>query len=53
MKGIQSILTAPRTGRDIAHTKYLLSKEVDWGIDINYIMKDEGLPEVKCFLTAQ
>ena len=35
--------------RDKAHTKYLLSKEVDWGLDINYIMKDDGLPEIKSF----
>ncbi len=32
--------------RDKAHTKYLLEKEVDWGININYILKKEGLPEV-------
>jgi len=31
--------------RDKTHTRYLLSKEVDWGMDINYIMKDEGVPE--------
>ncbi len=36
--------------RDKAHTGYLLSREVDWGIDINYVMKNEGLPEVKSFL---
>jgi len=36
--------------RDKAHTKYLLSKEVDWGMNINYIMKDEGLPEVRGYL---
>ncbi len=36
--------------RDKANTKYLLSKEVDWGMDINYVMKDTGLPEVRGFL---
>ncbi|NLW60123.1 MAG: phosphoenolpyruvate carboxykinase (GTP) [Firmicutes bacterium] len=36
--------------RDKANTKYLLSKEVDWGLDINYILKDEGLPEIRSFL---
>jgi len=36
--------------RDKAHTKYLLSKEVDWGMNINYIMKDKGLPEVRSYL---
>ena len=37
-------------GRDPAHTKYLLSKEVDWGLKINYILKDEGLPEIRSIL---
>ena len=32
--------------RDKANTKYMLSEEVDWGMDVNYIMKDKGLPEV-------
>ena len=36
--------------RDKANTKYLLSKEVDWGLNINYILKDEGLPEIRSFL---
>lgn len=33
--------------RDKINTKYMLSEKVDWGMDINYIMKDVGLPEVK------
>ena len=33
-------------GRDKANTRYLLSQKVDWGIDINCILKDEGLPEI-------
>ena len=37
-------------GRDPKNTAYLLSKEVDWGIDINYVMKDKGLPEIKSIL---
>ena len=37
-------------GRDPAHTKYLLSKEVDWGLKVNYILKDEGLPEIRSIL---
>lgn len=36
--------------RDKANTKYMLSEKVDWGMDINYIMKDKGLPEVRGFL---
>ncbi len=36
--------------RDKANTRYMLSEEVDWGMDINYIMKDKGLPEVRGFL---
>ena len=27
-----------------------MSKEVDWGLNINYILKDEGLPEIRSFL---
>lgn len=38
--------------RDKAHTKYLLSKKVDWGLDINYVMKDEGLPEIMSFFDS-
>ena len=33
-------------GRDKAHTSYLLSREVDWGMDINYVLKKDGLPEI-------
>jgi len=36
--------------RDKANTKYLLSKEVDWGLNINYILKDKGLPEIRSIL---
>ncbi len=36
--------------RDKANTKYLLSKEVDWGLDINYALKPEGLNEVLSYL---
>jgi len=36
--------------RDKENTKYLLSKEVNWGMDINYIMKDKGVPEVRGYL---
>ena len=32
--------------RDKANTKYMLSEEVNWGMNVNYIMKDKGLPEV-------
>ena len=37
-------------GRDKANTKYLLSKDVDWGIKINTIEKDKGLKEIFSFL---
>lgn len=36
--------------RDKENTRYLLSREMDWGIDINSINKEEGLKEVKTFL---
>ncbi|MBN1623694.1 MAG: phosphoenolpyruvate carboxykinase (GTP) [Clostridia bacterium] len=36
--------------RDKANTRYLLEEEVNWGMDVNYIMKDKGLPEVLGFL---
>lgn len=36
--------------RDKANSKYMLSEEVNWGMDVNYIMKDKGLPEVLGFL---
>ncbi|MBN2396217.1 MAG: phosphoenolpyruvate carboxykinase (GTP) [Candidatus Atribacteria bacterium] len=37
-------------GRDKPHTKYLLFKDVDWGLGVNYIEKDEGLKEIYSFL---
>ena len=37
-------------GRDKSHTKYLLSKYVDWGLGVNYIEKDKGLKEIYSFL---
>jgi len=37
-------------GRDKAHTKYLLSKDVDWGINVNSIEKDKGLKEIYSYL---
>ena len=36
-------------GRDKENTRYLLSKKVDWGIDINSIDKDKGLEEIKSY----
>lgn len=36
--------------RDKANTRYLLEEEVNWGMDVNYIMKEKGLPEVLGFL---
>ena len=36
--------------RDKEHTKYLLSKKVDWGLGINYVEKEKGLNEVRSFL---
>jgi len=36
-------------GRDKGNTRYLLSKKVDWGIDINSIDKDKGLEEIKSY----
>ncbi|HRX41874.1 MAG TPA: phosphoenolpyruvate carboxykinase, partial [Clostridia bacterium] len=35
--------------RDKANTRYLLEEEVNWGMDVNYIMKEKGLPEVLGF----
>ncbi len=47
MKGHTIHFDSPKDqGRDKAHTKYLLSKEVDWGMNINYVLKKEGLPEI-------
>jgi phosphoenolpyruvate carboxykinase (GTP) len=37
-------------GRDKAATKYLLSKDVDFGLDINSMDRDEGLEEIKSLL---
>jgi phosphoenolpyruvate carboxykinase (GTP) len=37
-------------GRDKANTRYLLSKDVDWGIKVNSIEKDKGLKEIYSFL---
>ena len=37
-------------GRDKANTKYLLSKDVDWGMNINSIEKDKGLKEIYSYL---
>ncbi|MBU1035806.1 MAG: phosphoenolpyruvate carboxykinase (GTP) [bacterium] len=36
--------------RDKANTRYLLSKDVDWGIKVNSIEKDKGLKEIYSFL---
>ena len=37
-------------GRDKANTKYLLSKDVDWGIEVNSIEKEKGLKEIYSYL---
>jgi len=37
-------------GRDKANTKYLLSKDVDWGLGVSYIEKEKGLKEIYSFL---
>ncbi len=37
-------------GRDKAHTKYLLSKDVDWGLGVNSIEKEKGLKEIYSYL---
>jgi len=36
--------------RDKANTRYLLSKDVDWGIKVNSIEKDKGLKEIYSYL---
>jgi phosphoenolpyruvate carboxykinase (GTP) len=36
-------------GRDKAHTRYLLSKDVDWGIEVEYTEKEKGLKEIHSF----
>ena len=37
-------------GRDKTNTKYLLSKDVDWGIKPNSIEKEKGLKEIYSYL---
>jgi phosphoenolpyruvate carboxykinase (GTP) len=37
-------------GRDKQHTKYLLSQDVDWGIEVNSIEKEKGLKEIYSYL---
>jgi len=37
-------------GRDKTNTKYLLSKDVDWGIEVNSIKKEKGLKEIYSYL---
>jgi len=37
-------------GRDKANTKYLLSKDVDWGIKVNSIEREKGLKEIYSYL---
>ena len=37
-------------GRDKANTKYLMSKDVDWGIKVNSIEKEKGLKEIYSYL---
>lgn len=37
-------------GRDKANTKYLMSKDVDWGIKVNSIEKKKGLNEINSYL---
>ncbi len=39
-------------GRDKVNTKYLLSKNVDWGIKVNLIEKDKGLKEIYSYLNG-
>lgn len=47
MKGHTVHFDGPKDlARDKANTKYLLEKEVDWGMDVNYIWKKDGLPEI-------
>ncbi len=36
-------------GRDKAHTKYLVSKDIDWGIEVEYTEKEKGLKEIYSF----
>ena len=37
-------------GRDKTNTKYLLSKDVDWGIKVNSIEREKGLKEIYSYL---
>jgi len=37
-------------GRNRTDTRYLLSKDVDWGIKVNSINKDKGLKEIYSYL---
>lgn len=36
-------------GRDKEVTRYLLSRKIDWGINVNSINKEEGLNEIKSY----
>jgi len=36
--------------RDKKHTKYLLSQNVEWGIEVNSIKKEKGLKEIYSYL---
>jgi len=38
--------------RDKVNTRYLLSKDVDWGIKVNSIEKNKGLKEIYSYLTG-
>ena len=37
-------------GRDKLNTKYLVSEDVDWGLNVNTIDKKTGVAEVRSFL---
>ncbi|MDD4188972.1 MAG: phosphoenolpyruvate carboxykinase (GTP) [Eubacteriales bacterium] len=37
-------------GRDKEHTRYLVSKDINWGIDVNYTLKKEGVPEIRAIV---
>jgi len=39
-------------GRDKANTRYLLSKDVNWGIKVNSIEKGKGLKEIYSYLNG-
>jgi len=36
-------------GRDKAHTRYLVSKDIDWGIEVECTEKEKGLKEINSF----